>query len=182
MKLAVRTTFALIALVLAVSGPLSAQRTGGVVYIDGERLRREAPGLLQARERLQQEMGRFEAQADSALAPLQQELQRLAVEFQQQQSTMAPEARRERQQTLNQKQQELQQQGARLEQQAAARQNEILGPALARINEVIQQIREERGYTFILDVAAGGVLAADPALDITGEVLSRLNAVANQDS
>ena len=182
MKLAVRTTFALIALVLAASGPLSAQRAGGIVFIDSERLRREAPGLQQARERLQQEMGRFEARADSTLAPLQQELQRMAAEFQQQQGTMTAEMRRERQQALGQKQQQLQQQGAELEQQAAARQNEILGPALERINQVIQQIREDQGYTFILDVAAGGVIAADPALDITGEVLSRLNAVANQDS
>lgn len=182
MKLAVRTTIALMALVLVASGPLSAQRAGGIVFIDSERLRREAPELQQARERLQQEMGQFEARADSMLAPLQQELQRMAVEFQQQQTTMAPEARRERQQALSQKQQELQQQGARLEQQAAERQNEIMGPALERINEVIQQIRQERGYAFILDVAAGGVIAADSTLDITGEVLNRLNAVANQDS
>lgn len=182
MKLLVRTTFALLALVLAASGPLSAQQAGGIVFINSERLRAEAPGLQKAREQLQQEMGRFEAQADSTLAPLQQQLQQMAMEFQQQQGMMTPETRRERQQVMAQKQQELQQQGAQLEQRAAAKQNEILGPALERINRVIEQIREDRGYAFILDVAAGGVISADPALDITDEVLRRLNAVANQGS
>lgn len=73
-------------------------------------------------------------------------------------------------------QQNLQQAGSQWEQRAAAIQNRVLGPALERINAVIDQIRQENGYRFVLDVAAGGVVAADPALDITSEVLRRLTA------
>jgi Skp family chaperone for outer membrane proteins len=104
----------------------------------------------------------------------------MAQEFQQQQGMMTAERRQQRQQAL-----------ARSSRRSSAgrgvraagggqKQNEILGPALERINQVIDQLRQERGYAFILDVAAGGVIAADPALDITDEVLRRLNAQANQ--
>lgn len=171
----VRTTLATIALVMAASGPLSAQQAS-IVFLDSERLRREAPGLQAARQRMQQEMQSLEAQADSALAPLQAEFQAMAQEYQQQQAMMAADRRQEREQALAQKQRELQQAGSQWEQRAAAKQNEILAPALEKINAVIDQIRAENDYSFVLDVASGGVVAADPSLDITEEVLRRLNA------
>lgn len=174
MKLLVRTTWATLALVLAVSGPLAAQETS-IVYLDSERLRREAPGLQAAGERLQEQMTQLEARADSALAPLQQELQRLRAEYQQQQGTMTQATREAQQQAITAKQNELQAAGQQWEQRAATLQSEVLGPALSRINEVINGLREERNYAFILDAAAGGVVAADPSRDITAEVLRRLS-------
>ena len=181
MKFMVRTTLLLLGLILVGGAALEAQQAN-IVFLDSERLRREAPGLQSARQQMETEMTQLEAQADSALAPLQRELQQMAQEFQQQQGMMTPEQRQQRQQQLAQRQQELQRQGSEWEQRAAARQSEILGPALERVNQVINQLREENDYAFILDVAAGGVVAADPARDITEEVLSRLRAQANQGS
>lgn len=180
MKILVRTTLALLALVIAGSAPLTAQQAS-IVYLDSERLRSEAPSLQEARDEMQQEMERLEAQADSALAPLQAELQQMATQFQQQQSMMGQDARQEQQRALQMKQAELQQAGSQWEQRAAEIQNRILGPALSRINEVIDTLRQERGYSYILDSAAGGVVAADPSLDITAEVLRRLAGGASQD-
>ncbi len=178
MKVLFRMTLAFFALAIAASAPLSAQQVS-IVYIDSERLRAEAPGLQQARARIQQRMPQLEASADSALAPMQAELQRLAVEFQQQQGMMTAERRQQQQAELQRKQAELQQAGAEWEQRAGRMQNEILAPALTRINQVIDTLRSDRGYSFILDSAGGGVVAADPSLDITDEVLRRLNAAAN---
>lgn len=178
MKALFRTTLALIALVLAASGPLSAQQAN-IVFLDSDRLRQEAPSLQQARQQIQQRLQRLEAQADSALAPLQGELQQMAMEFQQQQGMMTPERRQEQQAALQQKQAQIQQTGSQFEQQAQQIQNEVLGPALSRINEVIDALRADRGYSFILDSAAGGVVAADPSLDITDEVLRRLSSAGN---
>ncbi len=181
MKVMVRSGLAVLALAIA-AAPALAQQGPTVVFIDSERLGQQAPSLQEARQQMQQEMSRIESAAELELAPLQEEFQRMAQEFQQQQAMMAPERRQEQQQALAQKQQELQRRGATFDQQAQEKQNEILGPALERINTVIDQLRQERGYSFILDVAAGGVIAADPALDITDEVLRRLNAQANRGS
>lgn len=173
MKVLFRSTLALIAFVIAASSPLAAQQAN-IVFLDSERLRQEAPGLQAARQQMQARMTALEAEADSALAPLQTEFQRLAVEFQQQQGVMSAEQRQQRQTQLQQKQAELQQAGAEWEQRAGQIQNEILAPALSRINDVIEALREERGYSYIFDSAAGGVVSADPALNITDEVLRRL--------
>jgi outer membrane protein len=175
MKTLVRSTLLVLAAALALPALLVAQQPS-IVFLDSERLRQEAPSLQAARQQLQQEMAQLEAQADSALAPLQAEFQAAAQEYQQQQGMMTAERRQEREQALGQMQQQLQQQGAQWEQRAAQLQNRVLGPALDRINRVIDEIRSENGYQFVLDVAAGGVVAADPALDITSEVLRRLQA------
>ncbi|MDX1674244.1 MAG: OmpH family outer membrane protein [Longimicrobiales bacterium] len=176
MKFLIRSTLAVLALALMAPSAAMAQQQGSIVFLDSERLRQEAPSLQAARQQLEQELAQLEAQADSALAPLQAQLQAAAQEFQQQQGMMTAERRQERQQALGQMQQQLQQQGAQWEQRAAAIQSRILGPALDRINRVIDEIRAENSYQYVLDVAAGGVVAADPALDITGEVLTRLQA------
>ena len=175
MKTLVRTTLAVLALAL-LAPSLAAAQQPAIVYLDSERLRQEAPSLQAAREELQRELAQLEAQADSALAPLQAEFQAAAQEFQQQQGMMTAERRQQRQQALGQMQQELQQAGAEWEQRAAQIQNRILAPALERVNRVIDTLRAENGYQFVLDVAAGGVVAADPSLDITAEVLRRLQA------
>jgi Skp family chaperone for outer membrane proteins len=143
MKYLARTILAVMALILVGSAPAAAQQTGNIVFLDSERLRREAPDLQAARERMQTEMQTLNAQADSALAPLQAEFQAMAQEYQQQQGTMAADRRQEREQELAAKQRELQQAGQQWEQRAAQKQSEILAPALERINEVIEQIRSE---------------------------------------
>jgi Skp family chaperone for outer membrane proteins len=49
---------------------------------------------------------------------------------------------------------------------------------MERINAVIEDIRADGGYSMIFDVAAQGIIAADPALDLTAEVVRRLQAGA----
>lgn len=160
-----------LALLLA-AGTLSAQGTPSMVFINSQRVMAEAPSVQQAREAMQREMARLEAQ----ITPLQQEYQQMAEDFQAQQGTMTGEIRRQRQQALAEKQQEIQQRAEQLEQEAQGKQQELLQPALQGINTVIDELREERGYSFVFDVAAGGLIAADPSLDITDEVLRRLQA------
>ena len=180
MKFLARTTLTLLLFTL-LAPRLAAAQQGSIVFLDSERLRREAPSLQAARDQLQQELSALEAQADSAMAPMQTEFQTAAQAFQQQQGMMTAERRQARQQELATMQQQIQQAGAQWQQRADAIQNRVLGPALEEINAVIDQIRQENGYLFVLDVAAGGVVAADPSLDITSEVLRRLTA-SNQDS
>jgi Skp family chaperone for outer membrane proteins len=47
-----------------------------------------------------------------------------------------------------------------------------------RVNAAIEEIRAEGSYALIVDVSSGAVVAADPLLDLTQEVLARLNAEA----
>ncbi|HUG41056.1 MAG TPA: OmpH family outer membrane protein [Longimicrobiales bacterium] len=177
MKQVIRSGMAVFALLVGAAS-LPAQAAPKLVFINSQRVMAEAPEIQQARSALQQEMQRLEQQ----IAPLQTSYQTMLEQYQQQQAMMTPENRRERQQALGAKQQEIQEKAAELEQLAQGKQQELLEPALARINTVIEQLRSERGYAFVFDVAGGGVIAADPALDITDEVLRRLRALASQGS
>ena len=180
MRKVIGTGVAAFALLVA-AGSASAQAAptaSKFVFINSQRVMAEAPSIQQARNAMQQEMQRLEQQ----ITPLRTEYETMLEQYQQQQAMMTPENRRERQQALGAKQQEIQQKAAELEQQAQGRQQELLEPALERVNTVIEELRAERGYSFVFDVAAGGVIAADPALDITDEVLRRLQALAAQGS
>ena len=44
------------------------------------------------------------------------------------------------------------------------------------ISRVIEALRVEQSYHIIFDVAAGSIIAADPTLDITDEIVRRLQA------
>ncbi len=61
-----------------------------------------------------------------------------------------------------------------IDQQAQVRQAELIQPVMDRITTVIESIREEGGYSLIFDVAAQGIISADPSLDLTQEVIRRL--------
>ena len=47
-------------------------------------------------------------------------------------------------------------------------------PLFDKINRVIQQISQDEGYDFVLDVVQGVVLYAKPEYDITDRILEEL--------
>ena len=107
-------------------------------------------------------------------------LQQMVAQYEQQQVMLSPEARTQRQQVINQKRMEFQQRTADLEQMAQTRQQELVAPIYEAVSNVLVAIRDEEQYTMIFDAAAGALIAADTALDITSQVLARLQAQAAQ--
>lgn len=161
-----------LALLLA-AGTLEAQ-TLKIGYINSQQLLQNAPGAAEANQAFQDDLLSFEAEAQQ----LQEELVRMQQQLEQQQLTLSPEARRNREQLIQQTAQDAQIRMAELDQQANTRRAQLVQPVMDRISEVIEQIREEGNYSLILDVAAGSIIAADPALDLTDEVIRRLQAAA----
>jgi Skp family chaperone for outer membrane proteins len=70
--------------------------------------------------------------------------------------------------------QEDQQRTDQLSQVAEQRRAELIQPIMDRINVVIEAVRTEGQYHLILDLAAGSIIAADPMLDLTQQVIGRL--------
>jgi Skp family chaperone for outer membrane proteins len=61
---------------------------------------------------------------------------------------------------------------------AQARREALMAPFNQRISAVIEGVRAEYNYAFIFDVAAqgGGIVTADPALDVSRAVIQRLQS------
>ena len=85
-------------------------------------------------------------------------------------------ARQTRQQEMAEKNQVLQQRTLELEEQANQRRQQLLQPILERVQAEIENFRAERGFTMVFDASAAGLIAADPTLDVTDQVLARLQA------
>ena len=64
---------------------------------------------------------------------------------------------------------------AQMENQAGRRQQELVEPIMRQIKDVIEALRQEGNYSVIFEVGPGSnIIAADPALDLTNEVIGRL--------
>ena len=151
-----------------------AQSPLKIGYINSQVIIAEDPAATAAQEQFQREMVPFE----SELQALEAEIADLMGQYQAQQITLTANARRTRQDAIVQKQQSYQERMAQIEAEAARRQQELVQPIMELINNIIQEIRRAGSYTFIFDVAGGGLIAADESFDLTGEVQERLAAGA----
>jgi outer membrane protein len=167
-----RTSLASLALATLLSAVAADAQTLKIGYINSSEIVQSAPGSAEAQ-------AQFDAELESAqeeIERLQTELQNLDQQLQQQQLTLSPEAKANRQQQLQVKAQEYEQRASQLQEQANARRAELVQPIMDQITEVIEALREEGNYAMILDAAAGSIISADPTLDLTQEVLRRLEA------
>lgn len=157
------------ALLVSTQATAQAMRLG---YIDSQRIMMEAPGTREAQQEFERSMEGFR----SELERLETELETLQANFDRQQGTMTAAVREQRQQEMQQKFVQYQQRRAELEETAQRQQAELVGPIMERIGQVIEQIRAEGGYAMIFDTSTGALISADPALDLTAQVLDRLRA------
>ncbi len=169
-----RTPFAALALVFALAAGTAEAQTLKIGYINSQEILAQAPGAKEAQAAFEKDMKGYTDEAQQ----LQDELQRMQQQLQQQELTLSPEAKRNRQQQIQQKATDAQQRMQELDQLAAQRRAELIQPVMDKVNEVIEKMREEGSYALILDVAAGSIISADPSLDLTQEVIRRLKAPA----
>lgn len=121
----------------------------------------------------------LEATLQGYRAELQQlgtDMQSTLEEYDQQRMTMTPENRRAREEEIARSQQAIEQRRQELDNQAQQRRAEVFQPVMESITAVIEGIRVEGDYAMILDAASQAILAADPSLELTQEVLNRLQA------
>jgi outer membrane protein len=169
-----RTPFAALALVFALAAGTAEAQTLKIGYINSQEILERAPGAREAQQAFERDMQGFTTEAQQ----LQDELTRMQQQLAQQELTLSPEAKRNRQQQIQDKAQQAQARMAEMDQIAARRRSELVQPVMDRITAVIEKLRDDGSYSLILDVAAGSIIAADPALDLTAEVLRRLDAPA----
>lgn len=162
------------ALVLAagVATPAAAQQKFG--FVDSRQLVNEAPGAQEASNQLEQEMRGFQQR----LGVMQDSLQKVMQQYQQRSQMMTAEARQAEEQKIGQLQQTMQQQASQLDQEANQRRQALMKPVMDKIQAAIDAVRVEGGYTMILDAASGAFLSADPSVDVTQAVITKMKAAA----
>ena len=159
---------------LFLSAAPAAAQTLKIGFVNSQKILAEAPGVQQVQQTLQAEMTRMRAPLDS----MEQRLNAANTAFQQQQATLTPAAREQRQNELQQQLQAYQQRGQQLQEQAQQRQAQLVQPVMQAINAAIEVLRREGSFTMIVDSSQGGIVTVDPALDLTDRVLQRMRGGA----
>jgi outer membrane protein len=160
---------------LAVSaGAANAQTAGKIAFVNSQKIIAEAPGAAEVRSTIEKEMNKH--RADLALAD--DSLKNMISAYEKKQLVLSADARKKEEDAIRARQSALQNRAQTLENEMVKRQQELAKPIMDRINTVLQDIRKEGGYAIILDAANGGIVAADPAMDLTETVLTRLKSTA----
>lgn len=163
-----------LALALTAAAVPAAAQSAKVGWVDTNVVLRELPMAQDAQKTLEAAIQGFQAEMQQLLSDLQTAEQ----EYRQQQMTMTPENRQAREEELLRSRNAVQQRSQELDGQAQQRRAEVFQPVMEAITAVIEEIRVEGNWAMILDVASQAILSADPSLDLTQEVLTRLQEPA----
>ncbi len=146
-----------------------------IAVIDSERIFDSLGDVADARELLETEIEEWRAHVDS----LQEEIDGIEEDLVRT-LMMSPERRREREDLFEIKKTELETYvsstfgpGGLLER----RNEELVSPIVAAINEAVEEISIEEGFDLVLDASIGTIVFASPAIDITESVLERLSTI-----
>jgi len=163
------------AIVALAAGPLGAapQASGGFAVIDNSRVFDESNQGRAANQQIQANVDSWQQQ----LQTLQTEIQTLMTQRQQQGSVMTPAALAELNDQIQEKQLDLQRRREDAQRQATAIQSQVLADLEGILSPVVSQLATELGYTAVLNSQTPGLLHFDPAIDITDELIARLNAL-----
>jgi outer membrane protein len=153
----------------ATAVPAEAQQFK-IGYINSQRVLAETPAFAGVRETMEREFSPLRAE----LERLEASLQTADEQFRAQSTTLSESARQQRQQALQQQFAQYQQRAQQVQQQVGAREQELIGPVMERIRGALEEVRRAGNYSFIIDPPEGLVVAVDPALDVTSEVIRRL--------
>ena len=175
MNLHRRATKLALVITAATAAPAFAQGAPKIAYVDSKVILSRAPGRQAAEDQFNKEM---EA-SRSLVQKMGDSLQTMIADYQKVQTTLAANIREQRESAIRKRQEDYQTRAGNLDQQMQARQVELVKPIMDQIRKVLDDIRQEDGYAFILDAGseAGVIVAADRNLDITEKVISRLKPV-----
>ena len=171
-----------LALVLSAASAVPAFAQGAptsgppkIAYIDSKVVLSRAPGRKEAEDTFNKEMEVSRAQVQK----MGDSLQTMIADYQKSQATLAATVREQREAAIRKKQEDYQSRAGALDQQMQQRQMELVKPIMDQIRKVLDEIRQEDGYAFILDAGSesGVIVAADRNLDITEKVIARLKPV-----
>ena len=168
------------AAVLALFSTAVAAAPGGaqalkIAYINSAQILAQAPGRAEAEAQFEKEVGAYREQ----LSRMNDSLNTLAAAFDRDAPKLDSAIRETRGKAIRNREAEYQSRAHMLDSTMQDRQAQLVKPIMERVQKVIEAIRSEDGYAFILDVGSqtSVVVAADKNLDLTDKVLARLKTM-----
>ncbi len=145
-------------------------------YVDAERIFSESVVGRKGIERMKE----YEAQKKDELDAKRSEIQKLEDELQNQYFTMSESAKQQKGEAIDRLKIELKRMAEDADRELNKMQQTYLEKIDREVIEIIDEIGKEEGYTLILGKIASTILYADPAIDITSEIIERYDAAQKE--
>ncbi|MDX1395956.1 MAG: OmpH family outer membrane protein [Gemmatimonadota bacterium] len=180
-------SLALVLIGIGTAAPIAAQAEGAgatmtlppdgtaLVFVNTQAILPVAPGAEAAQAAFETELTGFR----NELEGMANQIDSLLAEYRRQEALMDPAAKEAKQNEILELQQAAQNRQLQLETLSEQRRAALLEPILNNIRDVIEDLRAEKQYSIVFDIAESGVVAADSTLDITSAVLERMGVSPN---
>ncbi|MGR4870046.1 OmpH family outer membrane protein [Variovorax sp. LARHSF232] len=150
------------------AGPVQAQESFRVGFVNPDRVLREAQPAKAAQAKLEAEF----TKRDKDLKDQGESLKAASERFEREAPTLSDSQRTQRQRALIEQDREFQRKRREFQEDLNARKNEELQAVYERANRVVKQVAEAEKYDAILQEA----IYINPKHDITDKVIKALNA------
>ncbi|MCF7912487.1 MAG: OmpH family outer membrane protein [Candidatus Cloacimonetes bacterium] len=149
-----------------------------IAYIDTDRVMMESQDTQEAQQLFQAEQQAWQDE----IAEMDAEIQRLRDDYEQKKMILREEGKLEAENAIkdliSQRDEKVSQifgEGGKAMQKNA----ELLEPILDKLKNVIEAISTDDNIDIVLDASTGGILYAVPSLDITDQVIERMNKLTD---
>lgn len=166
-----------IAVLLMISTGLCASMN--IAYVDTDKVMLESEDTQEAQQLFQSEQQNWQdeiAELDAEIRSLQEDLEKKKMILT---DSGREEAETKIQEMITERDEKVSQifgEGG----QAMQKNAELLEPILTKLQGVIETISQEQNIDIVFDASMGGILYAVPTIDITDEVIERMNKLADE--
>jgi len=146
-------------------------------YIDSNEIMTKFEEVRQIQVSLEKEQRKLQAEMENLI----QQLDSLKQEYDRQRLLMSDSRRQEKEQELVRSEQQIQKfQMDKFgpEGELYRKQAQLMKPVLTKVDNAIQAVADERGFDYILDAVAGGIVHALPQHNLTEAVMEKLRKAA----
>jgi outer membrane protein len=141
-------------------------------YVDLQKAVGEVDEGKAARGQLKKEFDEKQKKLDAKEA----ELKQLQADFEKQAMVLSEGARKSKQEELERKFGEAQALLRQLQQELGGRERELMNALIEKMTQVVREIAEAEGFTYVLEKNQAGIMYAPVAFDVTNEVVRKYNA------
>lgn len=148
---------------------VAAQKFG---YINSAQILSEHPDVKVADSELEALQKQYSERIQTKYKGLESKIKELQTKYEA--GDLTPKAQQEQMQKLREQDAQLQQEEQQLQQDLLKKREQLYQPILDSINEAIQSLAKEGGYTYIFDASQGSILYADETQDLGNKLKSKL--------
>jgi outer membrane protein len=151
-----------------------------IAFVNSDRILAEYKDAQEAQSKLDVEAKKLQGEYQAMIMKLDS----LNKVYESQKMMMSEARRAEKEDELLKLQQEIQifqQQKLGPQGEIYQKQNEIVGPVLEKVKNIIKKVAEDGNYDFVFDTVAGNILYAEPVHDITEKVIYELERSTGTD-